>query len=37
MRTESAEYLQRIYEAIWRALGAQGEEAEIYARCFNPR
>ena len=34
MRTESAEYLQRIYEAIWRALGAQGEEAEIYARCF---
>lgn len=31
---ESAEYLQRVYESIWRALGARGEEAEIYARCF---
>ena len=31
---ESAEYLQRVYESIWRALGAHGEEAEIYARCF---
>ena len=34
MRTESAEYLQSVYEAIWHALGAQGEEAEVYARCF---
>ena len=34
MRIESAEYLQRVYEAIWHALGARGEEAEIYARCF---
>ena len=34
MRIESAEFLQRVYEALWHALGAQGEEAEIYARCF---
>ena len=34
MRTETALYLQTVYAAIWRALGARGEEAEIYARCF---
>ena len=34
MRTESVEYLQSVYEAIWHALGAQGEEAEVFARCF---
>ena len=34
MRIESGEYLQHVYEAIWHALGAHDEEAEIYARCF---
>ena len=34
MHIESAEHLQRVYEAIWNALGAHREEAEIYARCF---
>ena len=34
MRTETAEYLRRAYQAIWHALGSRGEEAEIYARCF---
>jgi LDH2 family malate/lactate/ureidoglycolate dehydrogenase len=34
MRTESAAYLQAAYEAIWRAHGADDEEARIYAGCF---
>ena len=34
MRTETAGYMQRAYEAVWRALGAEEEEARIYAGCF---
>ncbi len=34
MRTESADYLQAVYAAIWRALGAGEEEAGDFARCF---
>jgi L-2-hydroxycarboxylate dehydrogenase (NAD+) len=34
MRRESSEYLQAVYEAIWKRLGAPAEEARIYARCF---
>jgi LDH2 family malate/lactate/ureidoglycolate dehydrogenase len=32
MKRASASYLQRVYEAIWRRLGASDEEAEICAR-----
>ena len=34
MRRESAHYLQGVYEAIWRQVGASEDEARIFARCF---
>ena len=33
MRGESADYLQAVYEALWRKCGASDEEARIIARC----
>lgn len=34
MLKEPADYLQAVYEALWRKCGASDEEARIIARCF---
>lgn len=34
MRIESAEFLKRLYEAIWRAVGASAEEAAVMAEAL---